>query len=67
MITIIENDDLDTENMMHPENKIFQYYTERMNKNETTFERIVRCMENGTPIIFKDVDVKALRLIDSLI
>ena len=45
----------------------FLYYHERQVKNETTFEKLVRCMENGTPIIFKDVDVKTLKLIDSLI
>eukprot|EP00347_Sterkiella_histriomuscorum_P017768 403348069 len=67
MMTIIEADDLDEENLKSPENKIFQYYQERMTKNETSFEKLVRCMENGIPVIIKDADVKTLKLIDSLI
>ncbi len=67
LFTVIENDDLDQDNLQKVENRIFQYYVERMQKNESSFEKLVRCMENGTPVIFKDVDFKTMKLIDSLI
>jgi len=67
MISVIDQEGLDEANLKVPENKVFKYYLDRLEKNENTFEKISRCMENGIPIIFKDVDVKTITLIDSLI
>jgi len=45
----------------------FQYYQDRLSSNETSFEKIVRCLENGTPLILKDVDSKMIKMVQALI